>query len=113
LTNCKEKLKMLNMSGLEPLGRAVLIRMYDAAPKGGLIEIPPEVQERSSVMENRAEVIAVGHEAWADEEQPRATPGDHVIVTKMAGFVTRGPADGELYRLVNDRDIFCRITKES
>jgi hypothetical protein len=26
--------------------------------------------------------------------------------------MAKGPADGEMYRLVNDRDIFCAITHE-
>jgi len=87
--------------------------MYQATKKGGLIELPEGVQERTAVMENRAEVIEVGSEAWADENGPRAASGDKVIVTKLAGYVVRGSADGELYRLVNDRDIFCRIVEES
>jgi co-chaperonin GroES (HSP10) len=102
-----------NTSGLEPLGRAVLIKVQDPGVNKGLIAIPDSVRERSTVMEQRAEVIAVGPECWSDEQQPRAQPGDVVIVTKLAGYVTRGPADGELYRLVNDRDVFCKVTEES
>lgn len=102
----------MNQSGLEPLGRAVLLRMFAPEQKEGLIEIPDLVKERMSVIEQRAEVVAVGAECWADERELRAEPGDMVLVTKFAGYVTRGPADGGLYRLVNDRDIFCRILKE-
>lgn len=101
-----------NNSGLTPLGRAVLVRMYEPEKKGGLIAIPDHVKERSSVMEDRAEVIAVGPEAWADEGRPRCAPGDKVIVTKMAGYIVRGTKDEQLYRLVNDRDIFCLMTYE-
>lgn len=103
----------MNKSGLEPLGRAVLVRMYEPEKKANLIEIPDSIKERSQVMESRAQVIAIGACAWDDEAVPRCAVGDRVIVTRMAGYVARGPADGELYRLVNDRDIFCRITKES
>lgn len=102
-----------NNSGLQPLGRAVLVKMYEPEKKAGIIAIPDHIKERQSVMEDRAEVIAIGSECWADESQPRAAAGDKVIVTKMAGYVAKGTADGELYRLVNDRDIFCRIEKES
>lgn len=111
-----------NTSGLEPSGRAVLVKMYEPEKKKGLIEIPELVKERSSVMEQRAEVIAIGAQAWEDEgplwkrffglRTKRAEAGDKVIVTKFAGYVTRGTADNELYRLVNDRDIFCKITDE-
>ena len=100
----------MNMSGLEPLGRAVLVRMVELEElKAESIIIPPNVRRDSAVMEQRAEVIAVGGEAWGDEKAPRARPGDKVIITKFAGYVAVGPRDGKLYRLVNDRDLFCRI----
>jgi len=102
-----------NNSGLQPLGRAVLVQMYEPEKKAGIIAIPDSVKERQSVMEDRAEVIAIGSEAWADEGQPRCEIGDKVIVTKMAGYVAKGTADGQFYRLVNDRDIFCKIVKEN
>lgn len=102
-----------NESGLEPLGRAVLVKMQEAQKKDSLIAIPDSVKERQSIMEDRAVVVAIGKECWADEIAPRAEPGDSVIVTKMAGYVVRGSADGLLYRLVNDRDIFCKIVKEN
>ena len=105
---------MINTSGLEPKGRAVLLRMIELeGMKTTLIEIPAHVRQNLVVMEQQAEVVAVGAEAWADEKEPRAAPGDKVIVTKFAGYVTKGPADGKHYRLINDRDLFCRITKES
>lgn len=102
-----------NLSGLQPLGRAVLVRMVELEEwKASLIQIPDHVRQSSAVMEQRAEVVAVGSECWADEDGPRAKPGDRVIITKFAGYVVKG-ADDQLYRLVNDRDLFCRVTKES
>lgn len=104
-----------NKSGLEPLGRAVLVKMIElegAKAKGSTIVIPEHVKQSSTVMETQAEVVEIGSECWSDEKKPRCKVGDKVIVTRMAGWISRGPADGELYRLVNDRDIFCRI-KES
>lgn len=104
---------MENQSGLLPLGRAVLVEMVEPnKKKDSMIHIPELVKERSSVMEQHAVVIAVGPECWVDEKGPRCAPGDKVIVTKLAGYVTRGTADDRLYRLVNDRDIFCKIEKE-
>ena len=103
---------MENPSGLDPRGVAVLIKMYEPERKGGLIEIPDAVQGRMSMLENRAVVVAVGSSAWHDEPSPRAAPGEKVLVTKFAGFMAKGPADGQMYRLVNDRDIFCAITSE-
>lgn len=115
--------KMVNTSGLVPLGRAVLVRMVELEDlKTEVIAIPDHVRQSSSVMEQRAEVIAVGSTAWEDEaimfcgfplwKRPRAKVGDRVIVTKMAGYIAKGPRDQKLYRMVNDRDIFCRIEGE-
>lgn len=103
---------MSNQSGLRPLGKAVLLEGFEPERKAGKIIIPENVQGKMSMVDNRAMVIEVGEDAWSDEAQPRAKAGDKVLVTKFAGFMATGPADGKLYRLVNDRDIFCAITYE-
>jgi co-chaperonin GroES (HSP10) len=100
---------MINESGLEPLGVAVLIKQYEPERKGGLIEIPDVVKGRMSMVEDRAVVIAVGPAAWHDEPVPRAKVGDKVLVSKFSGYLAKGPADEQTYRIVNDRDIFCAI----
>jgi len=103
---------MVNESGLVPLGRAVLVQMEELKRPKGLLHIPESVENSSAAVEKKATVVAVGGEAWADEKEPRCAPGDRVFVTAFAGFVTRGPKDGKPYRLVNDRDIFCKIVEE-
>ena len=108
----QQVLALKNLSGLEPRGVAVLVRPYDVKPKGGMIELPPEVAARLSTLENQVVVIAIGPGAWHEETEPRAAVGERVLVTRFAGFVVKGPLDGETYRLVNDRDIFCAITGE-
>ena len=103
---------MDNPSGLAPAGVAVLVKLYEPERKGAQIVIPDAVQGRLAMVDNRATVIAIGPSAWHDEPFPRAKVGDKVLITKFAGFVAKGPKDSELYRLVNDRDIFCVITDE-
>ena len=39
--------------------------------------------------------------------------GDRILFAKWAGYQATGPGDGQLYRVVNDSDIFMQITKES
>jgi len=101
-----------NTSGLDPRGVAVLIQTYEPERKGALIEIPDSVKGRMDMVDSRAIVIATGPQAWYDERNARARPGDKVLVTKYAGFMAKGPKDGKMYRLVNDRDIFCAIVDE-
>lgn len=103
---------MDNRSGLRPLGVAVLIKAYEPERKGAQIVIPETVSSRLAMVDNRAVVIEVGPSAWHDEPTPRAKAGDRVLVTKFAGFMAKGPADGQDYRIVNDRDIFTQITWE-
>ena len=103
---------MENLSGLAPAGVAVLIKAYEPERKGAQIVLPDSVQGRMAMVDSRALVVAVGPSAWHDEPTPRAVVGDRVLVTKFSGFMAKGPRDGETYRLVNDRDIFCVITHE-
>ena len=103
---------MENLSGLKPLGVAVLIKAYEPERKGGQIVLPDNVAGRMAMVDNRAVVVAIGPNAWHDEPSPRAKVGEKVLVTKFAGFMAVGPLDGGTYRLVNDRDIFCAITDE-
>lgn len=98
-----------NTSGLRPLGRAVLIRYYEPERKDALIVIPTSVQRKANMVEQRAQVIEVGECCWPDEPA-RAKPGDYVLISYAAGYQCHGPADGKLYRLINDKDIFCQLT---
>jgi|SRR5271166_2510859 len=103
-----------NKSGLHPQGVAVLTVPYEPEMKvfSDTLIIPDSVREAMQVLENRVVVIEVGPFAWADEKQPRAKPGDVVLITKHSGFVATG-ADGHFYRMVNARDIFCVIDTEA
>lgn len=103
---------LVNNSGLQPVGRAVLVEAYEPERKKSVLALPDTVQERTQMIETRAIVIEAGPSAWDDEKEPRAVPGDKVLVSKFAGVLAKGPADGKAYRLVNDRDIFCKIVKE-
>lgn len=98
--------------GLSPLGRAVLIQPYEPERLSSLLVIPDEVQNRHQMIEQRAIVIDVGASAWCDESEPRAKPGDKVLVARYAGFMAQGTSDGKTYRFVNDKDIFAAIEVE-
>lgn len=98
-----------NTSGLRPLGRAVLVEYFEPERKASMIVIPENLQDRVHAVEQRARVIEVGPACWPDEP-PRAKAGDYVLISKMAGYATKGPRDDKSYRLINDRDIFAGIT---
>jgi co-chaperonin GroES (HSP10) len=104
---------LTNNSGLLPQGVAVLVQPYEPELSSTVIAIPDTVSDRQRMIENRAIVIAIGPSSWHEEPHPRAKVGDKVLITRYAGVLAVGPADGKTYRLINDRDIFCTITKES
>lgn len=103
---------MENKSGLKPLGRAVLVEPYEAQAMNSRIQIPDFVKQNSALADTRCRIVEIGEHCWHDEKGPRAKVGDQVMVAKFAGHMAVGTADGKLYRLVNDRDIFCQITQE-
>jgi co-chaperonin GroES (HSP10) len=105
--------KTVNQSGLKPLGLAVLIKPYETEIKTTLIAIPDTVKQRLALFQDRGVVIEIGPWAWHDEPKPRAKVGDHVIIAKFAGVMVQGTADGEAYRMVNDRDIFVGVEEEA
>ena len=105
--------KVPNPSGLEPLGHAVLVEPFEPEIKKSIIQIPITVRMRTQMAETRAIIIAVGPEAWADERSPRAKVGDKVMITRFAGAMLTGPNDEKIYRMVNDRDIYAKISSEA
>jgi co-chaperonin GroES (HSP10) len=102
----------MNNSGLHPLGHAVLVEPYEPEVKKSMIELPSAVKERTSMVETRAVVIEIGAMAWEEEKEPRAKIGDTVLIQKFAGVMAVGVLDGKPYRLINDRDIFCRLEEK-
>ncbi len=102
----------MNKSGLRPLGRAVLVKPYVPERVASVIELPDFVEAQSSSLEQRVVIIEIGPTSWCDEPAPRAKVGDRVLVSKFAGHMAKGTADGEQYRFVNDRDIFAAIEVE-
>lgn len=101
-----------NRSGVVPLEYKVVILPAPAEVDPAIkrakdvgLQIPPEIMERELLAQIRAEVVAIGGNAfedWRDKSLPR--PGAQVMVAKYAGVTFRG-ADGEEYRLINDKDI--------
>lgn len=100
---------MHSESGLEPLGHAVLVESYDPEAATRSIIIPESAKQGMKSIETRATVVAAGELAWVDEPKPRALPGDKVLLANFSGVLVTGPKNGKIYRMVNDRDIYCKF----
>lgn len=123
----KNQRKILNVSGLRPVGHAILLEPYepdfDKARRSGLI-IPENQRNNSIMVEMRARVIELGDMAYRKDFQswfvrlvtpfrPRCLPGDKVMVQSYSGAICVGTLDGKQYRLVNDEDVFVQIAEEA
>ncbi len=100
---------MKNQSGISPREYRVLVKPDKVEQKtAGGIYIPDQVNERNQMAECRGCLVDVGGIAF--EEWPDAPrPGDRVLIAKYSGIVTKG-ADGEEYRVCNDKDITAVLT---
>jgi len=110
-----------NMSGIEPVGHAVLLLPYKPDLDSSPLYIPETASRRLDMIEMRGIVVAIGPDAWKRAwwqkllgigSTPRAKIGDKVLVSAYCGSVMRGPFDDVQYRLVNAGDVYARIVKE-
>ncbi len=102
---------MENTSGLCPKGKAVLVEPYEPEVKKGMIVLTQGAKQQGLMLEQRAIVVELGPDAWKGET-PRAAVGEKVLVSRFAGYMAKGPADGKDYRIINCNDIFAGIVKE-
>ena len=71
------------------------------------------VRKGEVLLEQRGVVIETGPLVGVTEGQPRAVPGERVLIAAYSGYAMKGPADGKLYRIVNERDIFAVIHSDA
>lgn len=104
--------------GIDPVEFKVLVRpsVVEVDPalaraKAAGLQLPPDVLERELMAQIVADLVAVGGNAFEDWKPPIPKVGNSVLIAKYAGITIRG-ADGNEYRMLNDKDISGIITKE-
>lgn len=105
----------VNTSGITPIEFKVLILPdpVEEVTKGGII-VPVEKVTKDEYATTTGRIVAVAHAAFAhvtDDEWGGDKPkvGDHVVITKYAGFRMKGPKDGVNYFIVRGEDIHAKI----
>lgn len=105
-------------AGVKPVEYKVLVAPGDievdpviARARAQGLQLPPEVVEKEFAAQIVAELVAVGGNAFEDWKPPVPKPGDKVLMAKYAGITLKG-ADGNEYRMLNDKDLSGIITKE-
>ncbi len=99
---------MINESGLRPKGRCVLVKPAELEIQKGIIQVLDSTVAEAHMLQMRVQVVECGPYCWPDEPEPRAKPGDIVMVAKMSGNLVKG-VDGKQYRAINDRDVFIQV----
>lgn len=104
-------MEIVNKSGIKPVEYKVLILPDKVEEKttGGII-LPDMTKDRDQMAQVKGVIVAVSPDAFCTEEWRCSAPrlGMRVYYGKYAGYTVRG-ADGEDYRLVNDKDIVATI----
>jgi chaperonin GroES len=97
----------MNKSGIQPVDRRVLVKpeTFEEYTEGG-IYIPDESREREEMGHVKAELVAVGSQAFEDIENPDMRPraGMMISIARYAGYLIKG-IDGVSYRIINDTDV--------
>jgi co-chaperonin GroES (HSP10) len=101
------KIAMLNESGVEPVGHALLVLPLEDK-ESEVIFIPESVRRQNRMAEQRGVVVEVGPNCWDNERSPRCKVGDTIIFGKYAGAMTPG-VDGKVYRVINDTEVYLRL----
>jgi co-chaperonin GroES (HSP10) len=96
---------------LQPVEYKCVIRLMDieetdevlASAKRAGIQLVTQEREREQMAQIKAELVAIGGNAFEDWKGQTPAVGDQVIVAKFAGLNYED--DGVMYRIINDKDI--------
>ena len=105
---------MENNSGLLPVENKVLLlpdKVSDTVGLFGLVK-PDIVKAQEQMAQVRATLIAVGSNAFETWEEPIPKAGDRVYVCKYAGIDGIKGADGNIYKICDERDITAIILED-
>jgi chaperonin GroES len=98
-----------------PQGHRVLVRpdKKEEKTKGGII-LAETIRQNEELAGIFGTVVAIGPTAWMafDDGRAWAKVGDKVVYSKYGGLVLEDPDTKELFRLLNDEDIYCTIESE-
>lgn len=96
---------------LHPAGYRVLVKLKQIDEVKGKIEIPSHIQDAHKRATQEAYVIEIGHCAWKaiHDGEPWCKVDDLVLIAKYSGEDRIDKATGDIYRIINDEDIFAIV----
>ena len=106
---------------LIPCGHRIIVKpqkiedldeTYRSAKTAG-IYIPELELRKEQIAVDKGTVIAIGTTAFQDYGgDPWCNVGDFVAYARHGGKLIEDPADKEVYLVLNDEDVICKLTKE-
>ena len=95
----------VNESGVQPVHHKVLVMTEEIEEKTeGGIYIPQTTRDNERMAQVRAELVAIGGNAFDDWREPKPQIGQRIYVAKYAGIRFKGD-DDRYYQLIYDNDI--------
>ena len=99
---------------MEPVEFKVLVRPEVVEEQVGRIILPDIVRDKEQISQDKAEIIAVGGNAFEGWEPPIPKVGDRILMNRHAGYTMKIQEDGRRveYRVINDKDITLILGEE-
>jgi co-chaperonin GroES (HSP10) len=102
-----------NDCGIKPAGHRVLVKPDEYMKSyQGVIEMPPNLKDRSQNAMTAGSVVSVGKTAYQERGFGNGVawcaPGDRVMFSRYGGTQIKGK-DGGTYRIVADEDILALL----
>ena len=100
---------VINTSGWIPTGHRILVKVDQVERKtqSGII-IADAYADKEQLGQDAGTVVEVGNTAYADQESPWCSVGDHIKFGRYAGQIIKVTKDDgvvEEYRVINDLDV--------
>lgn len=85
---------------------------YRAAKAAG-IQLPEFELKKEQTAVDKGYVLAIGDTAFKDfGGEPWCEVGDYIAYARHGGKLIKDPDSEELYLLLNDEDVICKLVKE-
>lgn len=95
-----------NTSGFRAVGHRILLSpdVVEEVTASGIV-LPQKAVKAERDIAVVATVVEIGHDCWMDKSTDYCQVGDRVLVGQYTGKFHESPADGKIYRFVQDLDI--------
>lgn len=99
-----------------PTGHRLVVKLQKAetTSRGGIIIETEETASRANFAAQFGTVMAIGPNAFKDfgDGKPWCKTGDKVMLAKYSGVDQMDPASKDIFRIINDEDVFAVVKED-